>query len=205
MRLTLTKKQQLLRIRDEFRAEHDNVPATAREMGDWAVATGRYKLPEHATARRCAEELADAMALDMMTVSSGRRIRTMHAWRAAAQGTLWDHIETISREHMQLSLAFARNRVAGELKQVKIDLDYFNDLHPDDPELQMSFNFTGDLADAGLLGPSASEPSRQPGSPPDSRRRRAWKPELSPQTYRPSDRASPSPASSPSAHRGGES
>jgi len=165
MRMRMTKKEQLLRIRDEYRAEHGNEPATAREMGDWAVATGRYKLPEHATARKCAEEIADAMALDMVTVVGGRRVRTMHAWRNE-QRTLWDHIGTISRNNMALSVAFKRNGIVGEVKQIKIDVDHFNELHPDDPALQVSFNFENDLADAGLLNFSSIEQEPQSVRPP---------------------------------------
>lgn len=167
MRTQMTKRDQLLRIVEEYRAEHGRLPATAREMGDWAVDTGRYKLSPFAAERRCGEELSEVMGLDMMTAPSGRRVRTMHAWRDQ-QRTLWDHMTTITRENMSLSLAYRRNTVVGEVKQMKVDLDYFNDLHPDDPALQMSFNFENDLADVGLLNFSSSEPSQQDGKPPFS-------------------------------------
>jgi len=169
VRMRMTKKEMLLRIRDEYRAEHENAPATAREMSEWAVSTGRYKLPPHATERKCAEELADAMAMDMMTVLGGRRVRTMHTWRSE-QRNLWDHIDTISIPDFELSMAYQRNGALGIVKQMKIDLDYFNELHPDGPAVQVSFNFENDLADAGLLNFSSSEhepPSAQPpGAPP---------------------------------------
>jgi len=164
--MSMTKREQLLRIRDEYRAAHDNAPATSREMADWAVANGKYKLPTHATERRCAEELADAMRLDLMTVDGGRRVRTMHAWPASNQRTLWDHITTISRPNMELSVAGKRNGILGELKQVKIDLDFFNELHADEPPVQFAFNFEPDLADAGLLKPSSIELERLIGPPP---------------------------------------
>lgn len=166
--MPMTKREQLLRIRDEYRAAHDNEPATSREMADWAVENGKYKLPTHATERRCAEELAEAMRMDLMTVEGGRRVRTMHAWPATSQRTLWDHITTISRPNMQLSVAQKRNGIVGELKQMKVDLDYFNDLHADEPPLQMAFNFEGDLADAGLLKTSSIELERLIGQPPSA-------------------------------------
>lgn len=164
MPMRMTKREQLLRIRDEYRAAHSNEPATAREMADWAVAHGKYKLPDSATQRKCAEELADAMAMDMVTAPGGRRARTMHAWRQA-QHTLWDDIRTISRENMSLSFAFKRNGMVGEVKQMKIDLDYYNDLHPDDGALQVSFNFENDLADAGLLNFAVTEIGKSPEPP----------------------------------------
>lgn len=166
--MSMTKREQLLRIRDEYRATHDNAPATSREMGDWAVANGKYKLPTHATESRCAEELAEAMRLDLMTVEGGRRVRVMHAWPASNQRTLWDHVTTITRPNMQLSVAQKRNGIVGELKQMKIDLDFFNELHADEPPLQMAFNFEGDLADAGLLKPSSTEIERLIAQPPSA-------------------------------------
>ncbi len=152
--MAMTKRAQLLRIRDGYRAANNDQPATAREMADWAVAQKMYKLPSYATERKCAEELADAMRQEHMT-AGGRRVRTMHSW-PEAQGTLWDHIKTITRDNMQLSLALKRNGIVGEVKQIKTDLDYFNDLHADEPPLQTSFNFEKDLEDAGLTDPSSS-------------------------------------------------
>jgi len=176
MRTRMTKREQLLRIKDAYRTEHGNLPATSREMADWAVATGRYKLPPFATERRCAEELSDAMALEMMSVSEGRRVRTMHTWRDEKQGNLWDHIHTITLPNFQLSLAFQRNCAYGIVRQAKIDMDYFNnDLHPDGPAAQMSFNFEKDLADEGLLNFSSSEHEPRGPRPPAFQPRRGRK------------------------------
>src|SRR5205823_6136646 len=156
--MAMTKREQLLRIRDDYRAAHNNEPASARHMADWAVAQGMYNLPVFATAKRCAEELADVMRQDHMTVAGGRRVRTMHSW-TADQGMLWDHIQTITRDNMKLSLANKRNGIVGEVKQIKVDIDYFNDLHAGEPPLQMSFNFENDLADAGLMESFSNVPA----------------------------------------------
>lgn len=198
----MTKKDMLLRIRDEYRAEHENSPATARDMGEWAVSTGRYKLPPHATERKWAEELSEVMGMDMMTVNGNRRVRTMHTWRSA-QGNLWDHIRTISVPDMALSIAYRRNGVLGEVKQMKIDLDYFSELHPDEPAIQTSFNFEKDLADAGLLNFSSSEHEppgvRPPGAlPPRALRRGPSRP-----SSRPSGPARRPPDSSPGSPEAG--
>lgn len=182
--MRMTKREQLLRIRDEFRSAHGNSPASSREMADWAVANGKYKLPDRATERRCAEDLSDAMRLDMMTVESGRRVRTMHAW-PSGQGTLWDHIRTITRDNMALSVALKRNGIVGEIKQIKIDLDFFNDLHADEAPVQMSLNFENDLADAGLIASSSSGPDWRGGPPPVAPRRRVARPSNSRPSGRP--------------------
>ena len=171
----MTKADMLQRIIEEYRAEHENVPATSRDMGDWAVATGRYKSPPNATERKCAEELSEVMGTHMMTVSGGRRVRAMHTWHSG-QGNLWDHINTISRPNFELSMAYQRNGCFGIVKHMKVALDYFNnDLHPDGPAVQVSFNFENDLADAGLLNFSSSEHEQPSGPPPASPRPKGWK------------------------------
>jgi hypothetical protein len=138
-------------------------------MADWAVANGYYKLPAHATERRCAEELSEAMRLDVMTIEGGHRVRTMHAWPGGKQRTLWDDIRTITRDNMMLSVAHKRNGIVGEVKQIKIDLDFFNELHADEPPVQMSFSFENDLADAGLLTVSSNGPNWPPPATPQRR------------------------------------
>lgn len=108
--LALTKREQLLRIKAEYRAAHDNQPVSARDMAEWAVAEGRYKLPPYTATRKCAEELADAMRLEFATDLKGRRVRVNHSWNDA-QRTLWDHYRTISPENFELVIAQKRNGV----------------------------------------------------------------------------------------------
>jgi hypothetical protein len=197
--MAMTKREQLLRIRDGYRAAHNNEPASAREMADWAVAQEMYKLPVFATARRCAEELADVMRQDHMMVDGGRRVRTMHSW-TSEQRTLWDHIRTITRDNMKLSMALKRNGMVGEVKQIKTDLDFFNDLHADEAPLQMSFNFERDLADAGLIDLSSTAPEPRTGQPADAPPAIALKPLPSHLSSRLSGPVQPPPGSSPSVH-----
>lgn len=173
--MPMTKREQLLRTKDEYRASHDNAPATARDMAEWAVEAGMYKLPPFAATKKCAEELADAMRLQYMPVKGGRRVRAMHSW-PTEQGTLWDDLRTIKRGPMELSTALKRSGVVGEVKQLKRDLDFFNEFHPDEPPIEISFNFENDLADAGLFNLSSSGLMPPAAPPPPSPRGRAWKP-----------------------------
>jgi hypothetical protein len=166
----MSKREQLLRIKNKYREAHGCEPASAREMADWAVAEGMYKLRPYAAEAQLAAELADAMRVEYITDDHGRRVRVNHAI-PKAQGSLWDEIRTISRPDMKLSVAQKRIGIAGEAKQIQRDLNYFNELHADEAPLQASFNFNEDLADEGLLSApsgeleqliaqSASEPSR---------------------------------------------
>ena len=99
--MAMSKRDQLLRIKDEYRAAHENKPATTREMAEWAVANRKYKLRPFEAETKCAAELGDGLRMSYMTVQ-GRRVRIMHAY-PSPQGDLWDDIRTVSRDNMKLS------------------------------------------------------------------------------------------------------
>ena len=45
---------------------------------------------------------------------------------------LWDDIRTASRHHMQMAFQLRRRRITYECKQVKTDVDSYNDAHPEE-------------------------------------------------------------------------
>jgi hypothetical protein len=163
--MAISKHEQLLRIKADYRKAHNNAPATARDIADWAVREGMYKLKPNAAERQLASELADAFRIQYMDDGHGHRVRVNHSVQKP-QGSLWDEIQTISRDDMKLSVAQKRTGMAGEAKQIQRDLNYFNELHTDEPPLQTSFDFNGDLADEGLLSPFSSEIEQLVGQSP---------------------------------------
>lgn len=167
--MSMTKREQLLRIKKEYREAHENVPATAREIADWAVSAGLYKLPTSAAERQLANELSDALRVEYLTDDRGNRVRVNHAIHNA-QGSLWDEIQTISRANMKLSVAQKRNGMAGEAKQIQRDLNYFNELHADEAPIQTSFDFNADLADEGLVSEHFDAVEQLIAQPPRSRK-----------------------------------
>jgi hypothetical protein len=46
---------------------------------------------------------------------------------------------------MEIAFAQKRRRVAGELHQLKIDVDHYNEAHPDETPIQLSLNFEDDV------------------------------------------------------------
>ena len=162
--MSMSQRDQLLRIKNKYRESHGTEPASARDISDWAVAEGLYKLHPYAAQKQLANELSDALRVEYINDHRGNRVRVNHSI-PKAQGQLWDEIRTISHDNMQLSVAQKRNGMAGEAKQIQRDLNYFNDLHADDAPIQTSFDFTDDLLDAGLLSAFSSELEQLIGQP----------------------------------------
>ena len=138
----------MLAIVSEYRLAGGPWPASSQEMADWALRTGRWQLPPSAASKVCAEDLSRAMREEYMTDAKGRRVRVKHPAtlrRSGEQTTLWDDIRTASRAHMEVAFAQRRNAIVGDCKQLKADVDCYNDRNPASPPIQLVLDFTRDV------------------------------------------------------------
>lgn len=114
------------------------------------MENGRWQMQPSAVLKRCAEDMAEVMREEYYTDPSGRRVRLYHPARIEKQGELfteWDDIRSASRRHMQMSFQQHRRKIVGECRQLKTDLNSYNEARPDDEPLQISFDFNMDLAE----------------------------------------------------------
>jgi len=145
-----TYTKQLQRIVREYRGASQPWPASARSIAAWAIRTGRWKPHGELAVKVCAEDISRAMREEYMTDSRGRRVRVKHpaaVRRGEEQTVLWDDIRTAPRTHMELAFAQRRNQIVGDCRQLKSDVDSYNDARPGEPLVQMVFDFTKDLAE----------------------------------------------------------
>lgn len=146
----MTYQKQIQRIVTEYRESGERWPATKREIGAWAIKTGRWQMPPAAILDRCANDIGEVMAEIYFTDSKGRRVRLLHPATVKRQGTFfteWDDIRTAPRKHMQMAFQQKRKAIVGECRQLKTDMDSYNDAHSDGEPIQISFDFTMDLAE----------------------------------------------------------
>jgi hypothetical protein len=149
----VTYKEQLQRIVAEYRKNDQPWPATSHEMAVWAIETGRWQPQRSAMLRKCAEELSDAMREEYITDPQGRRVHSKHMARygdGPAQIPLWADIQTAGRGHMEIAFQQRRQQILGDCRQLKTDVDSYNDNYNDAEPLQMVFDFTDDLAEDEL-------------------------------------------------------
>lgn len=192
-RLSLSKTDQLIRIKDEYRKANGEAPASARTILDWAVEAGLYKVDMVKARQRAAEELADAMRSEMVRDSHGNEIHKNLAFETE-NGWLWDDRETIGRRHFELSIQANRRMSYATIRSSVLSVNDWNERHPDEPPVQYSLNFKADLEDDGITPPASSIELEQLIEPPppvlaDS----ALPNEPAPPSYRPAFRASPPP------------
>ena len=149
----MTKTKQLQRLIEEYRRAGETWPATREDIAKWAVREKRYDLTAPSLIRLVAKELAQAMSEEYFTDAQGRRVRTKHPARVRRGGKqlmLWDDIRTAPRSHMKMAFQMRRKRIASECKQVKTDVDSYNDSHLDEQPIQMVLDFTQDVREMEL-------------------------------------------------------
>lgn len=142
--------KQIQGIIAQYRLTGEPWPASKVMIADWVMRQGLWELPESVARARCAEDIARAMREEYMTDPSGRRVRVKHPASTTIHGkqmVLWDDIRTAPREHMKVSFQQRRQQIVGDCRQLKTDVDSFNDRDPAEQPIQMIFDFTMDLAE----------------------------------------------------------
>ena len=65
--------------------------------------------------------------------------------------TLWADIRTDSREHLAIAFKQRRNQIVGDCRQLKADVDSFNDNRAPTYPIQLSLDFTADVEEFELV------------------------------------------------------
>ena len=149
MQTKSTGNRALLRLAELYIDAGGKEPFTARDVAAWAVKNGHYSKQSSTVVSLCARELARALREDYYIDSKGRTVRTRHAVKVKDEATekqltFWVDHRTGPRDLLHRSFQQRRNQIVGDCRQLKTDVDSFNDAHPSEP-IQMVFDFRDDL------------------------------------------------------------
>lgn len=152
----MSYNDQLRRIVDQYVEEGEEWPAQARAIAAWAIRRGLWNAQPTDLVDQCAEQLARAMREEYYIDPQGRSVRTKHAVRkhgGQQNLTLWGDIRTSPRDYMHTAFQQRRQQIVGDCRQLKSDVDSFNENQAPREPIQMIFDFTNDLAEleAGRL------------------------------------------------------
>jgi hypothetical protein len=143
-----TRNELFQRIWKRYEREHDQLPASAREVVEWAVEKNLLNLPETDPHDILAGQMATALREEYATDAKGRRYRVNHAVRVSNSGvqtTFWAIMGFAPREHMQRAFTQRRNQIIGDCFQLKVDVDVYNSLNKDQLPLPLILDFTDDV------------------------------------------------------------
>lgn len=150
----MTYNEQLQRIVNKYIEAGEVWPATTHEIATWAIRNRHWEAYRTTMIDVCAEHIARAMREEYIRDPQGRIVRAKHAARTERDGkqlVLWADIRTASREHMAIAFQQRRQQIVGDCRQLKADVDSYNDnKNPGEP-IQMIFDFTSDIAEIEAL------------------------------------------------------
>jgi hypothetical protein len=145
----MSYNEQLIAIANDYFVEHAG-SATSRDIAAWAMRTGRWAPQPGSMIERCAEELSRAMREEHILDPQGRSVRAKHAARIRENGkqfTLWSDIRTASQDQMARAFQRRRRQILGDCRQLKADVDSYNDNRRPESPIQVIFDFALDLAE----------------------------------------------------------
>jgi hypothetical protein len=147
----MTYTEQLQRIVDRYVEAKQPWPASSREIARWALDSGEWQPQPADLVNQCADQLSRAMRDEYTIDPQGRNVRSKHAARisdgAGQQTTLWADIRTASPEHMQIAFQQRRQQIVGDCRQLKSDVDSYNDNARPPVPLQLILDFSNDVAE----------------------------------------------------------
>ena len=142
--------KQMQSIVTQYRLAGQPWPAQSKVIAAWAIAKNLWRMHPSAALAKCTEDISRAMREEFVTDRQGRRVRVKHpvtVRRGGEQLVLWDDMRTAPREHMKLAFQQRRQQIVGDCKQLKADVDSYNELNLYVEPLQIVFDFTMDLAE----------------------------------------------------------
>jgi hypothetical protein len=150
--------EQLQHIVQQYMERGMPWPATSREVAAWAIEHGLWQAPLNTIVSKCAGDLSRAMREEYITDPQGRTVRAKHAARMKRDNTqlsLWADIRTADPAFMAVSFQQRRQQIVGDCRQLKLDVDSYNENARPARPIQMVFDFRDDLLELEALEQAA--------------------------------------------------
>jgi hypothetical protein len=132
-----------------YRAETGEIAVDMHEVARFAIKRG-WTMPRPVDpVDRLAAEFAQAAREEIRHDSkTGRPYRANHAFQikpGVDQPYLWIDIDEAPRRPMVTSLVKRREQIVGDVVQLTLDAEHWNNIHPDQEPIVMPTDFTDDV------------------------------------------------------------
>lgn len=157
-RVAATLGEQLRRIYKEYVAAGGPLPFQMDALFSFAQQRNLWQPQPDNIRKQFGKQMSQALRDDIFTNDKGKTVRRIHAVLIRGhdadgnkvQFGLWDDIRTAPREHMEAAFQLRRGQIVGDCKQLKNDVDHFNDNRTDTKPIQLLLDFTDDATEADL-------------------------------------------------------
>lgn len=145
--------EQILAFVKQYSIEQNTEIINLREIANWAIKNKKWAPHYPKMLRQCSEDIAKVLREATIVDPQGRKIRLNHVVKVKKgedQISLWADIRNAKHEHMENSFRQRRGSIANGCRQLKTDIDSFNENYNTGEPIQMRFDFTVDLIEADL-------------------------------------------------------
>jgi hypothetical protein len=143
------RNEQLEALMEEYLiATGNNGNPTMGEVAQWAIDTEKYVEPKERQVSKLASDLGRALRETHVSDPQGRRIRKYYAYKSedkSKQGYLWADFSKITPKQMSSAVQLRRRQIVDDCKQLKTDVDSFNENRKLVPQIQLCLDFTQDI------------------------------------------------------------
>lgn len=101
-----------------------------------------------------ANQIGRAMREEYITDPQGRRVRAKHAAKIDnddGQQTVWDDIRTAPHDFMEVAFHQRRRGIVADCRQLKADVDSYNENNNHGEYFQLILDFTYDVEESEIL------------------------------------------------------
>jgi len=161
--------KQLLSLMDEYAANHGVTEVDPNAAARWAIQEKRWDEPPEDKVHKLATLMRRAAREDFFEDENGEPVRRRHPYRVVDEPTqkyLWLKMEEMSPGQFRVSTQVRRRGMVASAIQYVRDVSYFNfHFNPGDP-IEVSVDFTDDVADERQSGEYVDEPNDEELSDP---------------------------------------
>lgn len=132
----------------------DSLARFAMDRGLWAKSASKML-------QLCKRDFSRAFREQYHNDQQGRRVRRYHAAISndgEKQRVFWEDIRTASEEHMEVAFQQRRSQIVGDCRQLKIDVDSYNENNTHGGRYQLLLDFGDDVAE--LEQPTRYQPNQ---------------------------------------------
>lgn len=167
-RISAARREELMRIVDTWKAHGGHWPAPVAEITDFAIRKGLYNVTKRLR-QLCQRDIAEAMRAQYITDDKGRPVKKLHTATfrkkdedgKVKQQTLWDDIDTATKDFMEVAFQQCREQIVGDVRSLVYAVDYFNARHPKEQIRQPCLDFTDDMEESEMPDEYRPRPSEE--------------------------------------------
>ena len=140
-------------IGDRFEITFDDgtspftIPTSAIQAGDDGVSSGAFTIEQALADSRLSKAAVSLSTgtwdidIEVVDLASG----STRGSKGGRQTSFWADVDTAPRAHMQKAFTQRRQQIVGDCHQLRLDVDHYNDLRPDEEPIQLILDFTEDV------------------------------------------------------------